>query len=74
MPQNVRTIWRCQMMAIASGNRRAIRIKNLKAALDRIGQDEYGYCAGCDELIAVERLEADPATQPCLSCGSEGER
>jgi len=63
-----------QAMAIASGNRRDLRITSLRAALDRIGKGEYGYCAGCDELIATKRLEVDPAALRCVSCASGKDR
>ena len=62
-----------QAMAIASGNLRALRIKRLEAALDRLDQGEYGHCAKCDETISPKRLEADPAAPLCVACASGSE-
>jgi len=61
-------------MAIASGNRRNLRIRNLKAAFDRIEEGDFGYCIECDETIAEKRLEADPAPLLCVSCAAAEKR
>ncbi|MBZ8133044.1 TraR/DksA C4-type zinc finger protein [Afifella sp. IM 167] len=63
-----------QAMAMASGRRRTQRIDALKAALARLESGEYGYCAICEEPIAVKRLKADPAARLCLACAAFEER
>ncbi len=52
-------------MALATEKRRALRLTLISAALDRIAQGAYGYCAICDEDIEIRRLTADPATPFC---------
>jgi RNA polymerase-binding transcription factor DksA len=32
----------------------------------------YGWCQGCGEAIATDRLEAVPHTRLCASCAREG--
>ena len=57
-----------QAMAKAQDARRAARIQMIDAALKRMEEGDYGYCAECDEEIAVKRLEADPAVPRCVRC------
>jgi len=62
-----------QAMAIASGNRRTLRIKALEAALRRAETGEYGYCAICGEPIAAKRLKANPTAYICIACAQSAE-
>ena len=57
-----------QAMAAATARRRAARRQRIAAALERIDEDEFGYCQDCGEEIALARLELDPTTPSCLSC------
>ncbi len=57
-----------QAMAQATARRRAAERLRIKAALDRITADEYGYCTACGEDIAPARLAADPAIALCADC------
>ena len=57
-----------QAMANAVETRRQSRAAQLKAALRRLDEDEFGYCVGCGEEIAQKRLELDPATPNCIDC------
>jgi RNA polymerase-binding transcription factor DksA len=43
-------------------------IERIRAALARIAEGSYGYCARCGERIADERLDALPATPFCRNC------
>lgn len=43
-------------------------LAHLNAALERIDNGEYGYCATCGKPIAKERLEEVPHTTHCVSC------
>ena len=60
-----------QAMALAIEERRKIEIQRINAALDRIENDDYGYCISCDEEIAIKRLELDPAAPTCISCAEK---
>ncbi|GAB5437404.1 TraR/DksA family transcriptional regulator [Falsiruegeria mediterranea] len=57
-----------QAMAQATARRREAERMRLKAALDRIECDEFGYCTDCGEDIPVLRLEADPGIARCAEC------
>ncbi|MHA6262169.1 TraR/DksA family transcriptional regulator [Arenibacterium sp. CAU 1754] len=57
-----------QAMAVAQQNRRDIEARNLKKALERIEEGEFGFCEDCGDEIAVKRLELNPATTKCISC------
>lgn len=50
------------------GKRERLRIE---AAFRRIDEGSYGYCAQCDEAIAIGRLTFDPATPLCIECASK---
>ena len=49
-----------QQMALEAERRRQLERRRILAALDRIAEDEYGWCAECGEAIATARLEVDP--------------
>lgn len=57
-----------QAMAAEVERRREAELARIDAALERIGQGEYGCCVACGEPIAPKRLELDPATPVCVSC------
>ena len=57
-----------QNMELATEHRRQMRVKAINAALQRVENDEFGYCLTCDEEIAPQRLEFDPAIACCISC------
>lgn len=59
-----------QAMAEAEGRRRRTDIARIDAALERIEEDEYGWCLTCGEAIAPKRLEIDPMATRCVSCAS----
>jgi RNA polymerase-binding transcription factor DksA len=43
-------------------------IRQIEAALERIGAGEYGYCAKCGAEIGEERLDVLPYTPFCRAC------
>ncbi|KCV81711.1 TraR/DksA family transcriptional regulator [Actibacterium atlanticum] len=43
-------------------------IEQIRAALDRIANDTYGFCVKCGEEIAPQRLDLLPATPFCKRC------
>ena len=57
-----------QAMAQAVEARRRGRLQRIEAALKRLGDGDYGYCASCDEEIPAKRLEIDPVTERCVDC------
>jgi len=54
--------------------RREEELRRIAAALQRIDSGDYGYCLQCDELIAIPRLEFDPASASCIDCASREEQ
>ena len=65
-----------QQQAMASEQRRRaeLRLKQVRGALKRFDDDEYGYCRTCEEPIAYKRLAATPETPFCVPCMSRMER
>ena len=57
-----------QEMAKATAERRRLEIAQIDAALERMDEDEYGYCVACGEEIAEKRLELNPAIARCVDC------
>ncbi|MCM2560911.1 TraR/DksA C4-type zinc finger protein [Lutimaribacter sp. EGI FJ00015] len=45
-------------------------IRRIRAALQRIRDGEYGYCANCGEEISAERLDVLPDTPLCRKCAA----
>lgn len=60
-----------QAMALETERRRKIELTRIKAALERIDEEEYGYCAACEGEINRRRLEIDPANPFCVNCASK---
>ena len=63
-----------QAMSQETNRRRQTQLKNIGAALNRIEQNDYGYCLECGEEIADGRLKFDPATPLCINCASIAEK
>lgn len=57
-----------QAMAKAADARRAGELRRIDAALQRLDEDEYGWCVECGERIDPKRLEIDPAAPRCRDC------
>ena len=57
-----------QAMAQAQDRARQKERIMIKAALTRIENGEYGYCAECGEEISEKRLELSPAAPLCIRC------
>lgn len=57
-----------QAMAKAQERRRAQERARIAAALERLDQGEWGYCARCGEEIAKPRLAHDPSVAVCVGC------
>jgi DnaK suppressor protein len=54
--------------AAEADRRRKLQIARLTAALKRIEDGEFGYCAECGEPISEGRLAVDPAAHLCIDC------
>lgn len=42
--------------------------KKIDEALQRIKDQEYGYCVNCGAEIGIQRLEARPTAEQCIDC------
>ena len=60
-----------QAMALETRRRREIELTRIDAALERIDEEEYGYCASCEEEKNKRRLAVDPANPFCVECASQ---
>ncbi len=63
-----------QSMTQASRQVAQIRVIKINNALDRINQNDYGYCLECEEEIGYARLKAQPESPLCLDCQSRREK
>ncbi|WP_027858330.1 RNA polymerase-binding protein DksA [Marinobacterium jannaschii] len=43
-------------------------IKKINEALERIDEEDYGYCDACGIEIGIRRLEARPTATLCIDC------
>lgn len=57
-----------QQMALEADRRRKQDLRLIKAALDRIEKDEFGYCVSCGEDIGSGRLSINPMAIRCINC------
>ena len=62
-----------QAMSVASKQRRALQLKKIDAALQRLEAGESGLCLTCDEPINERRLQVDPTATLCIDCAAEAE-
>lgn len=49
-------------------------VKEIDAALERIIKGNYGLCESCRKAIAIDRLQALPATRLCRACADKDEK
>lgn len=54
------------MLAVSENDSRQIILIN--EALERIEDEEYGYCQNCEKEINPKRLDAIPWARYCLNC------
>lgn len=57
-----------QAMNNAIAARRRLKLQAIDAALDRLQEEEFGYCIKCGDEIALKRLELDPTVATCSGC------
>lgn len=60
-----------QAMAKATGERRQVKLRQIRSAIERLDQGEYGNCARCATAIDPRRLEIDPVATLCIGCASD---
>ena len=49
-------------------DRDSLRLREIRAALQRIDHGSFGFCLNCEEEIASKRLAAVPWTAFCIRC------
>ncbi|WP_068714969.1 RNA polymerase-binding protein DksA [Vibrio tritonius] len=49
-------------------NRERRLIKKIEKTLDKIKDDDFGFCESCGVEIGVRRLEARPTADLCIDC------
>lgn len=57
-----------QAMSQAQERQRRHELIRIEQALNRIAEDEFGWCTECGEPIAEARLKIDPSVALCVSC------
>ena len=57
-----------QAMAQAQQRRRDVLRGSLQAALQRLKEEEFGYCLGCGDEIVEARLLSNYAVLKCMVC------
>jgi DnaK suppressor protein len=60
--------------AMAVLDRQAIRLREIRAALERLDEGSYGTCLNCEGEIAAKRLAAVPWTPLCIACQEAADR
>jgi DnaK suppressor protein len=57
----------------ALGNSTREKIENIKRALSRMEQGEYGVCSVCGDAISPQRLAVLPFASMCVKCAASAE-
>lgn len=60
-----------QAMQQESNRRRNQEINNIRVALQRIDEGDYGFCLQCGDQIAKQRLEYNPVVSYCIVCATD---
>jgi len=60
-----------QAMQKEQNRRRDLRFEQIKAALRRMEEQDYGWCLDCGEAIKPERLAVNPAAAYCTQCADK---
>ena len=67
-PLDVSTAQSARDTAGANINRAGLMLKEVRAALQRVEQGDYGICVDCDEDIPEKRLGVVPWASRCMPC------
>lgn len=57
-----------QQLALETQRRQQRRMQAIDGALNRIANEEFGYCFKCEQPIALPRLQFDPTVSRCINC------
>ncbi|AFI84153.1 TraR/DksA family transcriptional regulator [Methylophaga nitratireducenticrescens] len=60
-----------QQLAIEVQRRLKRKLQAIEGALNRINDDDFGFCYLCDEAITEARLTFDPTVTRCLQCADK---
>jgi DnaK suppressor protein len=60
--------------AMVAIDRDSLRLREIRAALERIENGNFGICLNCEEEISAKRLAAVPWTALCIVCQEAAER
>src|SRR5678810_1218466 len=60
-------------VAVETLNQQARSIHEIRVALARIAENNYGRCESCEEQIPAKRLDALPWARLCVTCQSQSE-
>jgi DnaK suppressor protein len=61
-------------LAIRNLDRESNLLRNVRAALRRIDEGEFGTCVHCEEEISPKRIAAVPWTPYCIGCQEAADR
>ncbi|HVT95821.1 MAG TPA: TraR/DksA family transcriptional regulator [Bryobacteraceae bacterium] len=61
-------------LAIRNLDRESNLLRNVRSALHRIAEGNYGICLHCEEEISPKRLNAVPWTPYCIQCQEIADR
>jgi DnaK suppressor protein len=56
------------------GNFTRQELGQIKQAIQRIDQGDYGFCVKCGETISPQRLRVLPFADKCIRCATNDER
>jgi len=54
--------------------RESRQLKEVRQAISRMKDPEFGFCAECGEPIGLARLKANPLATHCIACQEQVER
>jgi len=60
-----------QQLAIEVQRRLKRKLQAIEGALNRLNNDDFGFCYLCDEAITEARLTFDPTVTRCLQCADK---
>ena len=60
--------------AMGALHRKSVRLREIRAALERMDSGSFGICVNCEKEIAAKRLAAVPWTPLCIVCQEVVER
>lgn len=63
-----------QAMSVETDRRRKVELQQIEAALGRLEDGDYGFCLGCGEAIAPQRLALNPTAPVCIDCAQSADR